>query len=135
MRRMLGKILFTIAVIFLVVLFWRTRRHASTAIVTAPRLVNPPRRWRGLLGWLAVAVVVVTLGGSLYLLFDHWRGRSEVIYVRVVDAGSGRSAEYRAERGEIGEREFTTVDGRHVILADTERLETSTIRMPAAGRN
>jgi hypothetical protein len=47
-----------------------------------------------------------------------------------VDASSGRAAEYRAQRGDIEDREFVTTDGRRVVLADTERLETSTIRSP-----
>lgn len=68
------------------------------------------------------------LAASAFVLYEHWRDRSEVIFIRVVDAGSGRAAEYRAQRGDIGEREFVTTDGRRVVLAETERLETSTIR-------
>ena len=67
------------------------------------------------------------LATSVYLLFEHWRDNNAVIYIRVVDAGSGRTAEYRAARGDIQDRAFTTVDGRRVVLAETERLETSTV--------
>ena len=82
---------------------------------------------------LALAVVVLMLLGSAYLLYEHWRDGSEVIFIRVVDAGSGRAVEYRAQRGDIMDREFVTVDGRRIVLAETERLETSTVRSPSLG--
>ncbi len=83
-----------------------------------------------------MAVVVVLLAASVYLIYDHWRDGSEVIFIRVVDAGSGRAAEYRAQRGDIQDREFITTDGRRIVLAETERLETSTIRSPSStGQN
>ncbi|MCP5431131.1 MAG: hypothetical protein H6962_13680 [Chromatiaceae bacterium] len=65
---------------------------------------------------------------SGFLLYEHWRDSTEVIFIRVVDAGTGRATEYRAQRGDIEDREFLTTDGRRVFLAETERLETSTIR-------
>ena len=128
---MLSKILFTAAVIFFVVLIWRTRRQRD--VVAEPRLVNPPlerprRRWpvRG----LAVGAVALMILASGFVLYEHWRDSNEVIAIRVVDASSGRSAEYRAVRGDIGERAFTTLDGRRVVLAETERLETMTVSTP-----
>jgi len=130
---MLGKILFTIAVVLVVALIWRTKRPRDIAAGQQPRLVNPPttasrRRWplRGLAAG-AVAVMIVASG---FLLYDHWRDNNEVIVIRVVDASSGRSTEYRAARGDIGDRAFTTLDGRRIILAETERLETSTVSSP-----
>ena len=69
---------------------------------------------------------------SAYFLYEYWRDRNEVIFIRVVDAGSGRAAEYQAQRGDIQEREFVTTDGRRIVLAATERLETSTVRSPVA---
>jgi len=127
---MIGKILFTLAVILVVALVWRTRRPTDSQERPPPRLINPaqPRRWP--IKGLALAVAVLMLLASAYLLYDHWRDNSEVIFIRVVDASSGRAVEYRAQRGDIEDREFVTTDGRRVVLADTERLETSTIRSP-----
>lgn len=133
---MIGKVLFTIAVILLVALIWRTRKPQYLDGRPPPRLVNPAptRRWP--IKSLALGVVSLMLLASTYLLYEHWRDRSEIIFIRVVDAGSGRAAEYRAQRGDIADREFITTDGRRVVLAETERLETSTIRSPgAAGQN
>ena len=61
---------------------------------------------------------------------QHWRDSNEIIFIRVVDARSGHATEYRAQRGDIQDREFITTDGRRVVLAETERLETSTISSP-----
>jgi len=133
---MIGKILFTLAVILLVALIWRTRSPRPAAEQAPPRLVNPSVARRSPLRLLAMAAVVLMLLASSYLLYEHWRDGSEVIFIRVVDAGSGRAAEYQAQRGDIEDREFLTTDGRRIVLAETERLETSTIRSPSsADRN
>jgi hypothetical protein len=130
---MIGKILFTIAVILVVALIWRTRSAPPTPVqTTPPRLINPQKRWRSPVRALAVGAVSLMLLASAYLLYEHWRDSSEVIFIRVVDAGSGRAAEYRAQRGDIEDREFVTTDGRRIVLAETERLETSTVRSPSS---
>jgi uncharacterized SAM-binding protein YcdF (DUF218 family) len=130
---MIGKIIFTLAVILLVALIWRTRNTRRPVERPPPRLINPPGPGRSPVRLLALAVVVLMLLGSAYLLYEHWRDGSEVIFIRVVDAGSGRAVEYRAQRGDIMDREFVTVDGRRIVLAETERLETSTVRSPSLG--
>ena len=125
---MIGKVLFTLGVVLVVALIWRTRRPPLPTSADAPRLINPTRpRDRNVLRYLAFAVVGVLLTASVYLLYDHWRDRHEVVFVRVVDASTGRSVDYRAQRGDIGDREFITEDGRKIVLAETERLETSTL--------
>jgi hypothetical protein len=133
---MLGKVLFTLAVILVVALIWRTRRPAHPGDRPPPRLINPPQARHSSLRWLALAVVVLMVLASAFLLYDYWRDTSEVIFIRVVDASSGRATEYRAQRGDIQDREFVTTDGRRIVLAETERLETSTIRSPSStGQN
>ena len=134
---MIGKVLFTLGVVLVVALRWRTRQPRPISPGAAPRLINPPTsRRRNALRYLAVAAVSVLLVASVYLLYDHWRDRHEVIFVRVVDASTGRSVDYRARRGDIGDREFMTEDGRQIVLAATERLETSSLSSPnLRGRN
>jgi len=129
---MIGKILFTIAIILVVALLWGTRRPRVSGRAPEPRLVNPPRTRQWPVRGLAFGVVALMVLASAYLLYEHWRDNSEIIFIRVVDAGSGRTAEYRAQRGDIQDREFVTTDGRRVVLAETERLETSTIRSPGS---
>lgn len=129
---MLGKILLTLGVILAVALIWRTRRPPLATGRASPRLINPSpgRRWP--ISALTSTIVMLAVLASSYLLYEHWRDNSEVIYVRVVEASSGRAVSYRAQRGDIEDREFLTVDGRRIVLADTERLETSTVRPPSS---
>ena len=112
---MIGKILFTIGVILMVALIWGTRKARPAAPKVLPRVVNPPQGRRAPVRALAFAAVVLMLLGSAYLLYEHWRDSAEVIFIRVVDAPSGRATEYRAQRGDIRDREFVTTDGRRIV--------------------
>ncbi len=125
---MIGKILFTAAVIAVVLLIWRTRNATRVQAQAQPRLVNPVANRRAPLRALALAAVAVMILGSGVLLYGYWADRSDVIFIRVVDATTGRATEYRARRGDIDDREFVTTDGRRIVLAETERLETTTVR-------
>jgi hypothetical protein len=127
---MIGKVLFTIGVILLVALIWRTRNAPTGQRRLPPRVINPPPERRPAIKALAIGAGVVMLVASALLLVDYWQDNNEVIFIRVIDARSGQATEYRAERGAIKDREFVTVDGRHVVLAETERLETSTLSTP-----
>jgi len=125
---MLTKILFTAAVVLAVVGLMRFRRQREALVARdEPRLVNPVTRKKSMpIAWLATIAVTLMLIASGVLLYNHWKDSNVVITVRVVDAGSGKSETYRAYRGDVDDREFVTVDGIRVVLAETERLETST---------
>ena len=125
---MLTKVLFTIAVVLAVIFFSRLRRRPG---LDAPTAYQPDATSGvfsyGLMRWLASVVVVLMVVGAAFYLYLDWRGASEIVRVRVIDAGTGKSSEYEVYRGEIEDRSFRTVDGRRVILAETERMETSAI--------
>lgn len=125
---MLGKIIFTAAVIGAVVAFLRFRQRRSQEVARAePRVVNPSAASKRMpIGWLASGAVVVMLIASGVLLYNYWKDANELIYVRVVDASSGNAIQYQVYRGDLEERAFLTVDGVRITLAATERLETST---------
>ncbi|BAN69710.1 hypothetical protein EBS_1841 [endosymbiont of unidentified scaly snail isolate Monju] len=127
---LLGKILLTVIVIAGALLVLRARAQARLPRVSPPVGPSAPRSALPI-GWLASAVVVLMLGVAAFWLYsswrESWREAHDVLYVRVVDAGTGHVTHYRAYRGDIDDREFITTDGVRVRLADTERLETSTI--------
>ncbi len=127
---MIGKVLFTLGVILVVALIWRTRAPDRAIGGPPSRVINlsSERRWP--LKGIALGIVALMLITSAYLLYQHWRDSNQIIFIRVVDARSGHATEYRAQRGDIQDREFITTDGRRVVLAETERLETSTISSP-----
>ena len=124
---LLGKLLLTVAVIAGVVMYLRYRQQTSTAPPRPVSRVVNPAPTRSSIGWLASAIVVVVILGSGIWLYRSWVEQNEILYVRVVDAGTGHAQQYRAYRGDIDDREFVTLDGIRVRLAETERLETTTI--------
>ncbi len=125
---LLGKLFLTIAVIAAVLIYLRYRQQASPPPPRpAPRVVNEPPPGRSTIGWLASAVIVVLILASGGWLYRSWQEMNEVLYVRVVDAGTGHAQQYRAYRGDIDDREFVTTDGTRVRLAETERVEISTV--------
>jgi len=126
---LLGKLLLTAAVIFGALLYLRHRhQRSSVEVIPAPRVVNPdPRPTRQFIGWIAAGIVVFVILGSGIWLYAYWQDQEAVLYVRVIDAGSGHHTDYRAHRREIRDREFVSIEGVRVRLADTERLETTTI--------
>ncbi|MDH3282666.1 MAG: hypothetical protein OEQ18_16280 [Gammaproteobacteria bacterium] len=116
---MLTKILFTAAVIGLVVAIYRFRRTRDLT----PRerrsaaAVNPAGVWMvyGLIG------VLVALSGGWYFL--HWRAAHRVVTIRVFHDQSSTPTIYRAYRKAIEGRTFDSLDGRHVRLGERDRVE------------
>jgi hypothetical protein len=125
---LLGKLLLTAAVIAGVMMYLRYRMLQSSAPARpAPRVINPDKTTRSSIGWVASLVVVVFILAVGIWLYRYWLEQHEVLYVRVVDAGTGHSQAYRAYRSDVDDREFVTLDGLRVRLAETERLETTTV--------
>ncbi|MDD9810726.1 MAG: hypothetical protein OXU71_03280 [Gammaproteobacteria bacterium] len=126
---MLSKILFTLAVIFGVIVFFR-HRHGHGRALPAAGAVDaagaagaesaggsiPPRVLAyGLLG---------ILGGVAVLIFALDKQRGErIVTVRVTAAATEAVTEYRARRRAIDGRNFTTVDGVRVTPTAGDRIE------------
>ncbi len=118
---MLTKIVFTLAVIGVVILVVRFRGRPARSPVQAPR-EKPGTPW---VKGMAFTVIGVMIAGSALAVWLFWRDAHQVMQVRVIDSRSGRVSEYRAYRGSLEERSFETLDGRRVRLAETERLEVA----------
>jgi heme/copper-type cytochrome/quinol oxidase subunit 2 len=119
---MITKLLFTLAVIALVVFLVKFRQRP----VPARAVVAPRRPNLRLIRTIAIATVVVMFAAILVTVYLGWRDSHQLLQVRVIDSRSGRVSEYEVYRGHLGERSFETVDGRQVRLAETERLEVAT---------
>ncbi|HIE54384.1 MAG TPA: hypothetical protein EYP90_04250 [Chromatiaceae bacterium] len=116
---MLTKIIFTLAVIALVVFLVKFRQRP----VPGPQPAKGKASSSRLLRMAGVVTLAVMLGGSLVMIYLYWRDSHQLLRVRVIDSSSGRATTYEVYRGRLEERSFETVDGRQVRLAETERLE------------
>ncbi len=117
---MLGKILLTLAVILgaWLVIRLRLQRRKPPAPPRQTRRLLPP----ALLQALAVGLVAVMVSGSLLWLYLDWESGRGLVNVRVINANTGEVTSFQARRQDIGERQFTTLDGRRVTLAEIERM-------------
>lgn len=126
---MIGKILFTILVIVVVLIIARGRlgnrqpRGAPASAASA----TPSASWPRYLAYGFVAVVILVGAGFYYL---DWQQRNEVFTVRVINSRTGNTATYQVSRGEMRGRSFTTLDGIDVTLSEEERME----RVPATSQ-
>ncbi len=117
---MLTKILFTIAVIAVVILISKAGQRPKP-VVAGSR--DPAPQGRGWIKVLAGAVISLMLVASAVYIYLEWQLANEVLVVQVIDTRSGRTSEYRVTRGKLEDRAFQTHDGRYVRLAETERME------------
>ena len=122
---MIGKLLFTIVIVLIVLIVARGRlqgrSQAQGAVASAPQ---PGPKWPRYIAYAFVAIVVL-VGGVFYYL--DWQQRNEVFTVRVINSRTGHTATYQVSRGEMRGRSFTTLDGIDVTLSEEERME----RVPA----
>ncbi len=117
---MLTKILFTIVVIAVVLLFAKTGQQRRPMVQKSDVATTSGRPW---IKVLAISVISLMLAGSAVFIYLKWQFATEVLVVQVIDTRSGRSTEYRVPRGKLEDRAFQTRDGRYVRLAETERME------------
>lgn len=120
-RPMFGKILLTLVVILGAYAAIRARMRrgsVSARPVPASSPLIPPGTVRA----VAYGLVAVMVVGSLLWLYLDWEASREVVAVQVINANTGNISTYRARRGDVEGRHFTTLDGRRVTLADVERM-------------
>ena len=116
---MLTKLLFTLAVIVVVVLVFRNKRTAHP-----PRQLEQSPVQSGALSTRAVAyiILVVLVGISVSVFVINYRFDNQIITIRVI-AEDGLSTVYQAKQKSIKGRHFVTLDGRQVALGDGDRIE------------
>ena len=122
---MLTKILITAAVIVFALFMQRlkTRRAQEIPVVRPPPVVKPkPPMPKGVRpAAYGFALLVVLSAVSAYYL--SWAEDQQVVTIRIINTVSGEVVTYRAHRGDIDGRKFTTTDGLTVRMADADRFE------------
>jgi len=120
---MFGKILLTLAVILGAYLAIRARIQRGRETVAADRRkCREPAFPATALTAVSYGLVLVMLAGSLLWLYLDWETGQRLVTVRVINANTGDVTTYRARREDVKGRQFTTLDGRSVTLADVERM-------------
>ncbi|QGU32918.1 hypothetical protein [Thermochromatium tepidum] len=100
---------------------WRIKRLESG---TGPGLARLPRSdvsWQRMRLAASLLIAIMTVGSALYLT-NRWLEDQEVVQVQVINANTGRITLYESKRGLIEGRQFQTLDGRTIRLADVERM-------------
>ena len=118
---MLGKILFTLAVVALAYLAIRSR--SGTVVeknAVRPAVPTKPALSPRVFAYVFLAVALAT-GSTLFLL--EWYDDRQVITIRVINSRTGEAVVYEAQKGKVHGRRFETLDGRVVTVADVDRVE------------
>ena len=114
---MIGKILLTLAVIAIAYLMVR-RDHGSRRDTTQPDpTLHDDLRTASYLFLLFMVLV----GTALY--YFRWQDDHKLITVRLYSADQADPASYEVYKYQLAERSFTTVDGRAITVAGSDRME------------
>ncbi|MEA3640559.1 MAG: hypothetical protein VBE63_11525 [Lamprobacter sp.] len=77
---------------------------------------------RGAVKLAAYGLVILMLVGTALYLFQDWQHAREIVQLQVVNVYTGQVDRYEAQRGDISQRSFVTLDGRRIQIAEMERL-------------
>lgn len=124
---MLMKLLLTLLVIIAALVTLRLRkRHPPRNLVASAAQQHQSVRGSLVPKAAAYGLLGLLLSGSALFVYLEWQDSWRVVTVRVIHSGNGSETIYRAYKGDVKGRSFTTVDGRIVNLAEVERLELGT---------
>jgi len=123
---MITKIFFTMLVIVIVGMIFRTKNQeqARQARANKPARHTADEQQPDSLAPRTVAYLLIglliTVSGVVY--YFSWTDANTLVKLRVINA-SGNLSEYQAYRKDIKGREFLSIDGLQIRLADSDRLE------------
>jgi hypothetical protein len=124
---MITKILFTLSIIVAAIFFVRMRNasegNASRAGQTRSSKPAPPTEGEKMFrqgAWLFLIFMGIS---ALVMVIFGLNDQYSTANVHVVNIQTGQSKTYQAEMKDIKSRQFTTLDGRTIYIADIERME------------
>ncbi len=120
---MIAKVFFTMLVIVIVGMIFRSKSQITAQQNASKSPSNTPDETNSLapksVAYLLIALLILVSGAVYYF---SWKDASQVVMLRVINASGGLS-EYQAYKKDINGRKFLSIDGSHIQLADTDRLE------------
>lgn len=140
---MLGKVLITLLVIAVAIIFLRRQRAAQRTAAQKPRSRPPADPWQGQdrqsttppapadsrtpmantmksALWLVLAGIVVI--GSI-VTFLHWQDQQRLVTILLYRDADQSPVIYRVSKRNIGDGSFITEDGTQVTVSANERME------------
>jgi len=116
---MLIKIIFTLAVIVIVALIFRTKAQPA-------RLRHPIDNDKDSGGvsarFVAYTLLALVIATSALVFVLHWNEQHRIMNIQVTDS-QGQSVTYQAYKKSIDGRRFTTLDDVAVTLGADDRIE------------
>ncbi|MDA0688591.1 MAG: hypothetical protein O2948_08085 [Proteobacteria bacterium] len=122
---MIGRIILTLAVIAIAYVFVRQRRLAEEA-ENKPVPVKKDKLRDELSQDLRMAaymfmVLMVGIGGAVY--YFRWQDEHTILTINLHRENQAQPVSYQVYKYQLQERSFTTIDGTHVTVAGSERME------------
>lgn len=117
---MLTKILVTILVVLAVLTFYRVKNSGRVSDAARRLEARAPANNRfGRMVAYGFVGVLILISVAWYGL--HWREQHRIITIRVI--GESGTTTYKAYNKDLKGNRFESIDGKTVILGDSERIE------------
>lgn len=129
---MLGKLLLTIGIILIAILFLRKYRQGERLrlqkltgrkLSALPGNVATPKAPLSDYRFAAYLFLALMFGGGSYLYYLRWQDDTRLVTVILHSDGAASPVTYQVYKNQLEERAFTTVDGIRVTVASSERME------------
>ncbi|MDP1930824.1 MAG: hypothetical protein Q8L60_05150 [Gammaproteobacteria bacterium] len=127
---MFGKILLTIFVVLVAVLFLKKHRQDerlrladTTTGNDKPAIQASSKPALNDYRFAAYLFLVLMIGSGAYLYYLRWQDDSSLVTVILHRDGSAAPVTYQVYKHQLEARGFTTVDGVRVTVASSERME------------
>ena len=123
---MITKILFTILVIFGVIIFARAKREKEMSAASSNTKPAEPSEGEKMFRQGAFLFLIFMALSALAMFYFELGERYATVSVHVVNTQTGERVTYQAEQKDIKSNSFKTLEGRTVYVADIERIEIET---------
>lgn len=117
---MLTKILVTVLVVIAVLTFYRVKNSGRVTQAARRLEARTPadKRFGRMVAYGFVGLLILI---SAFWYGLHWREQHRIITIRVI--GESGTTTYKAYNKDLKGNRFESIDGRTVILGDSERIE------------
>ena len=140
---MLSKLLITLLVVVIAVIYLRYRRNSGQPSSASANQANPAtgngdvtaflgqadqmtqaqakRKTRlTIFFWVAVTAILVT---AMAVTLWQWQEQQQELTILLHDSGAASPVVYRVKRKDLHEDFFITIDGIRVVISQSERME------------